>query len=192
MNHTETLEKTLALLESRGVSNPSIVDEITALIDALPDTFDVSSGMFSRAVLNLVVTGEPLLVDNICLTINALSPKTVKRPENDEIIEDVYVESEAEKLARLLDIAENTEEYVEDFDVTDLTENGLRSIGVLGDFDTSLDADDLNLKIDCPKIYVSSEAEIVSPFGEENELYRVDHNTFMDIETGEIFKVFWR
>ncbi len=191
IKHT-IIDKALIALERANLLNTNLQEEVSSLVDSMENLEAVSPVLFAKAVVNLVETGEPLLLDSVSALMIAFTPKTVTRSSDESVIEDVYIESEAEKLARLLDIAENTEEFVDDFDVTDLTENGLRSIGALDDYETSLDAEEVALNASRPTIYVESGDIIVSPFGEDHGIFRVDNNTFMDLDTGEHFKVYWK
>lgn len=186
------LNKALLGLERANLLNSNLQEEVSSLVDSMEDVDSVSPVLFAKAVVNLVETGEPLVMESILVSMTAFAPKAVARSSGENVIEDVYIESDAEKLARLLDIAENTEEFVEDFDVTDLTENGLRSIGALDSFETSLDAEEVALGSSRPTVYIEGSDIILSPFGEDHGIFRVDNNTFMDLDTGEYFKVYWK
>ena len=110
----------------------------------------------------------------------------------DIVDESLLVEEDAEtKMARLLSIASEVN-VLDGFEYDELSEEGLRVTGVIERNATSLDAEDLINDDAMPYIRLNSiDDKIVSPITGSSDVFCIDDNTWMDIDTEQKFKVYY-
>jgi len=86
-------------------------------------------------------------------------------------------------------------DMAEDIDYDFLTDEGLKIVGAVNSFDTSLDAEDI--KVDdsklMPIVYVKksdlNNNSLKSPYTGTKELHQISNNVWMDLTTEQLFRV---
>ena len=154
----------------------------------------VSWLQFKNIILELIENNKEINISNFKTNYNTsvLEKREVKSVTRDDIIDESLLIEEAPetKLQRLLELADEMD-VDESFDVSELSENGLRSTDLINTDETSLDGFELQIKESVPTVYVSSKKDfsIVSPFTGTTNVYRIDSNFWGDMDTGQHFKV---
>lgn len=149
----------------------------------------------SKMIASLLEKKLPLTKENF---INEWAP-TVQPPaisRGEAIVDDEILNRPPPSLDFLLSIS-TVDDIAKDFDYSSLTEEGLRNAGFVDKDDTTLDATELVCREDFKTVTVQydatssirNELEIVSPYSGTTDVYKIDSNTYMDLETDKIFKV---
>lgn len=173
------------------LNNLNNVDFVASSAETFEDS-TIGWLKFVDSVVKLNNDGKEINVDNIkeILSSNIKTSKVVS--SNHEFNKEILTkESSKTKLERLLQIAEKSDEFVNGFDVTDLTENGLRSAGIVGSQETSLDGESLAFHTEIKTIRVPKDETIYSPYTNTTNIFQIDTNTWMDLENEQLFKVFF-
>lgn len=173
------------------LNNLNNVDFVASSAETFEDS-TIGWLKFVDSVVKLNNDGKEINVDNIkeILSSNIKTSKVVS--SNHEFNKEILTkESSKTKLERLLQIAEKSDEFVNGFDVTDLTENGLRSAGIVGSQETSLDGESLTFHTEIKTVRVPKDETIYSPYTNTTNIFQIDTNTWMDLENEQLFKVFF-
>ena len=94
-------------------------------------------------------------------------------------------------MSRLLSIASEVD-VLDGFEQSELSEEGLREQGIIQRNATSLDAEDVVSVDTMPYIRIKSiDDKIVSPITGSSDVFCIDDNTWMDIDTEQKFKVYY-
>lgn len=153
---------------------------------------------FADMILKLISSDMELSYENLESIYNpSKASKNMSRSEYVEIDPALLVEEDpAVKLERLLAITEEEKEVLDILDIIDpevLGQEGLRAVGSIDKLETVLDGYDLEIISEekMPILRLKEGEEIVSPYTGSTSVYRIDEVHFLDIETDEIFKVFF-
>jgi hypothetical protein len=180
---------------------------ISRLIEQMGDNLDVlykHGPTFEESVISYVKFCEILeKIFELDLPLDLHSVKKIYSTQSEslqtkrhvrpsiELYEERPPESEEDKVKRLLELSEETD-IIDSYDADNLTENGLRALGLISDDETSLDAVSVVPVIKMPVVKLENRDDvIISPFTNSHNVFQVDSNTWMDIDTEEQFKVFY-
>jgi hypothetical protein len=144
----------------------------------------------SKIIENIIASNENLTLDNFEKRYMSLEHNSDIRRKMDIIDDNIIEEDLADKLQRIL--SEHGEmDLTDSFDIEDLNEDGLRSRNLINKNATSLDGVDI---IDIseeslPVLKLNKGDLIKSPFSGTEEVYQLDNETFIDLETDKEFKI---
>ncbi len=187
-------------LEKNTKDLKSVLDSINNVdIMATPgDTFDDSViGWISFCKLV-----EEVLNNNETITVDNIKSKFTKKPTKAkdmsvlklvDVVDPALLEPKILDIDYLLSISEETD-ILDSMDPSKLTLEGLKSRGLVDQDITYLSAEDVHDNIDFAKnniVMLKTKFDtIISPFTGSTNVFKVDETTYMDLDTGEEFKVF--
>ena len=150
---------------------------------------------FCKAVEQIDAVNGDFSVESIFNLLKASKPKTQSSQParlEDIVDESLLVEESPEvKMSRLLSIASEVD-VLDGFEQSELSEEGLREQGIIQRNATSLDAEDVVSVDTMPYIRIKSiDDKIVSPITGSSDVFCIDDNTWMDIDTEQKFKVYY-
>lgn len=168
-------------------------------IMAVPgDTFDESVIgwiSFCKLVEEALSNNEEITVDNIKskFTKKPVKVKDVSSLKLDEIVDPALLEPKVVDIDYLLSISEEAN-IADSMDPSKLTLEGLKSRGLVDQNITYLSAEDVNENINFVEKNIvmlkTKFDKIFSPFTNSTNIFKIDETTYMDLDTGEEFKVF--
>ena len=138
----------------------------------------------SKFIVELIENNKDLTVENFKSLWKPKQIGTVISRAPDVIDETLL--NKTYDLEYLLSISQ--EDDIE-FDSSLLTEQGLRTYGLLDVNKTSLDAEEIVLSDASVPTVKFVDGKIISPFTGTEHIYRVDSHTYMDLDNGQIFKL---
>lgn len=143
---------------------------------------------FCNIVLDLVLANESITVDNIKKRFKpTVTNEGVKKLE--DIIDDSILNRSMPDLAYLLSISEETN-IAESVNPELLTEEGMRSLNFINSDETSLDAKEISMALNKPIVFIKNKKDtIYSPFTNSTNVFKIDENNYLDLESGEEFIV---
>lgn len=168
-------------------------------IMAVPgDTFDdsiIGWISFCKLVEEVLSNNEDITVDNI-------KSKFIKKPVKvkdmsalrlEEVVDPALLEPKIIDIDYLLSISEETD-IADSMDPSKLTLEGLKSRGLIDQNITYLSAEEVNENINFVEkniVMIKDKHDtIFSPFTNSTNVFKIDETTYMDLDTGEEFKVF--
>jgi len=149
---------------------------------------------FCDTIERIINSNSEITIENFKKHLGVKKTTRAKR-DVDIIDPSLLVEEDPkEKLNRLAALSEMND-MAEDIDYDFLTDEGLKIVGAVNSFDTSLDAEDI--KVDdsklMPIVYVKksdlNNNSLKSPYTGTKELHQMSNNVWMDLTTEQLFRV---
>ena len=152
---------------------------------------------FCTLINELLESGMDVNIENFKDLFQKSQLKNTKQTVNNskhEVSEKILNKEEApneDTINRLLSIAEEVD-MIDSFNLSLLNENGLRVSGFIKSDETSLDGEELNVQgSEIPYIIVDKDDVFLSPFTSTANIYQLDSDTWLDLETDQTFKVYY-